>query len=691
MKMMVLSAFGFCVLLLWMIGLETVMATESGVHHSDETCRAPNAANVDAAAFVGDDHVVMAEQVEADETRTVSRLVWAKVGDPESKGLSGTMDLSGWTCIDGIEGVVRAFGVAGDELLVATSSSVYRTSVDASADVSKICGHEEWALFDVQAVESDRWVAVGAKRTRAGSDWRPLVVESLFQESQEACTETTEKWVSEDREDRPGAFRQVLSDEKGALILGRHFDEKGTWVSVVLGEKGDQQDKVLLFERPGFLARLMALSTGSQSARLWMVGRERLKGGTMANIVGVVNTPCGQNEDETGVSCEWESFTELSGVEPKLFWSASSESSARFLAGTPDDSEGRTLLFEYGEPVPPAPVDTDAATTIQEIASGRYAGNPLASTGDRFLLGDQRAFFVRNAVLALIPEMVRFDGGKVPLSESFSAFGKGSREIYVEPFFIGVYEVTVGEFRRFQDATSYVTDAEKDSGGRLCRTVGGPDFDLGDGYRPTWERPGFDQENDKHPVVCVSWDDANSYVRWLNSMTGLNFRLPSAAEWMYVRGEMLGEAGEIVGEEWCRYENFASVPRDWPDVPPPGLASSYIKCEVSYSYTAPVGSFEPLSRIHDLMGNVAEWTCSPFLRQGKEEKGQALDDNGSYLMVGDALIGVTRCDLEGDVYVVAGGSYPDPVNQFHPGQSLSGAESRSGATGWLGFRLAREP
>ena len=79
---------------------------------------------------------------------------------------------------------------------------------------------------------------------------------------------------------------------------------------------------------------------------------------------------------------------------------------------------------------------------------------------------------------------------------------------------MGRYEVTVGEYRAFASATG---------GG-----AGGGCIALDDG--DSWRNPGFAQ-TDRHPVACVSWDDAQEYVSWLSRTTGATYRLPTESEW----------------------------------------------------------------------------------------------------------------------------------------------------------------
>ena len=79
---------------------------------------------------------------------------------------------------------------------------------------------------------------------------------------------------------------------------------------------------------------------------------------------------------------------------------------------------------------------------------------------------------------------------------------------------MGRYEVTVGEYRAFVSATG--------------RGAGGGCSTLDDG--DSWRNPGFPQ-TDRHPVACVSWDDAQEYVSWLSGRTGATYRLPTEPEW----------------------------------------------------------------------------------------------------------------------------------------------------------------
>lgn len=80
------------------------------------------------------------------------------------------------------------------------------------------------------------------------------------------------------------------------------------------------------------------------------------------------------------------------------------------------------------------------------------------------------------------------------------------------------HAVSRGDYDRFARETGREAANCPDSGGLRVFN------------RRSWQRPGFEQ-SDLHPVVCVSWHDAEAYARWLSARTGHRYRLPSLAEW----------------------------------------------------------------------------------------------------------------------------------------------------------------
>lgn len=105
---------------------------------------------------------------------------------------------------------------------------------------------------------------------------------------------------------------------------------------------------------------------------------------------------------------------------------------------------------------------------------------------------------------------------------------------------MGKHEVTRGEFGQFVAATGYKTVAERDGG---CVAWNGEAWEYN--VERNWRSPGFKQ-TDRHPVVCVSWDDAQMYLEWLNGKNpGKGYRLPSEAEWEYA-----ARAGSSTAYPW---------------------------------------------------------------------------------------------------------------------------------------------
>lgn len=95
-----------------------------------------------------------------------------------------------------------------------------------------------------------------------------------------------------------------------------------------------------------------------------------------------------------------------------------------------------------------------------------------------------------------------------------------------EPFALGRFAFTRGEFAAFIAATGHEINGDRYrlTGTRLKRETGAD-----------WRSPGLTQ-NDRHPVVCVSWHDARAYAAWLSASTGRSYRLLSETEREYVTG-----------------------------------------------------------------------------------------------------------------------------------------------------------
>jgi len=128
-----------------------------------------------------------------------------------------------------------------------------------------------------------------------------------------------------------------------------------------------------------------------------------------------------------------------------------------------------------------------------------------------------------------------------------------------------------------------------------------------------WKKPGFQQE-DMHPVVKVSWNDANAFCAWLTKKeltegkikAGQKYRLPTDAEWSVAVG--LGqEKGDTPREKNQGIKDVYPWGKEWP--PPKGVGNyGQNFTENKFDRTAPVGSFSANQfGLHDMGGNVWEW------------------------------------------------------------------------------------
>ena len=136
------------------------------------------------------------------------------------------------------------------------------------------------------------------------------------------------------------------------------------------------------------------------------------------------------------------------------------------------------------------------------------------------------------------PELVSIPGGEFmmgsPAGDSERGDNEGpQRRVRVKPFALGKTEVTVAQWRQFARASGYLTEAERNVRAQGCFSWEPEDPAWAWRAGRSWREPGWSQR-DHEPVVCISWVDAQAYLRWLDQHSNVKgWRLPSEAEWEY--------------------------------------------------------------------------------------------------------------------------------------------------------------
>jgi formylglycine-generating enzyme required for sulfatase activity len=214
---------------------------------------------------------------------------------------------------------------------------------------------------------------------------------------------------------------------------------------------------------------------------------------------------------------------------------------------------------------------------------------------------------------AYCPPMVVVPAGTFLMGTPDSEYGHGTDEgpqhsVTIRSFAIGRSHVTRGQFAAFVGATHYPSSGGCDAW-QIHRR---PEWQL-DPQR-NWSSPGWTQ-NDRHPVVCVSWNDARAYVRWLSSQTGHAYRLPSEAEWEYAAraGTTTARFWGEGPEETCTYAQVSNYLAEAEIIRNLMPRDRLHRCATRYEYTAPVMSFRPNQfGLYDMLGNAVQWVedCS---------------------------------------------------------------------------------
>jgi formylglycine-generating enzyme required for sulfatase activity len=232
--------------------------------------------------------------------------------------------------------------------------------------------------------------------------------------------------------------------------------------------------------------------------------------------------------------------------------------------------------------------------------------------------------------------MVFVEGGTFPMgSDRHYPEEAPVHRVTVSPFFIDRTPVTNRQFREFVNATNYVTFAEiapdpKDypdalphmlKAGSLVFTPPNHPVDLRDWsqwwrfkFGANWRKPYGPRSSiggrDDHPVVHIAYRDAEAYARWAGK------ELPTEAEWEYAARGGLEEAEFAWGDELA--PEGRHMANTWQGAfPHENLASD------GHRRTSPVLAFPPNGYgIHDMIGNVWEWTSDWYSSRHAEDCGK---------------------------------------------------------------------
>lgn len=331
------------------------------------------------------------------------------------------------------------------------------------------------------------------------------------------------------------------------------------------------------------------------------------------------------------------------------------------------------------------PHQKEGSTTVAGEKSCCAARRTDVSAGSRRqqpVAQEKRVLIAKAAAPDAAERMAYLPGGSFLMGseskEGFAADGEGPvRKVTLDPFYIDPCAVTNAQFERFVAETGYITEAERYGWSfvfhlllspRVAQTVvqvvqSAPWWHVVEGAN--WRRPeGRDSDVEDrmdHPVVHVSWNDADAFCRWAGK------RLPTEAEWEYAARGGLEQKTYAWGNELT--PNGKHVCNIWQ-----GEFPTNNTAEDGFVGTAPVDAFPPNGfGLYNVAGNVWEF-CSDWFSPTYHEDGPRNNPTGP---------------PAGGVKVMRGGSYLCHVSYCNRYRvAARTANTPDSSTGNIGFRCA---